>query len=193
MAATPSTMLPLGTEAPDFGLPDTTGTTVQKNDFAGQPLVVAFICNHCPYVKHVIGQFSQVARKYQEQGVAVVAISSNDVGSYPEDSPEKMREFATENGFSFPYLYDESQEVARAYQASCTPDLFLFDKDHRLVYRGQFDGSRPGNDEPVTGADLTAAVEALVSGKPIPNEQTPSVGCGIKWKEGNTPPFVQIG
>ncbi len=192
MAPTPSTMLSLGTQAPDFSLPNADGNTVSREDLAGKPLLVAFICNHCPFVKHVIDAFVEKAREYQKKGVKVVAISSNDIEGFPEDDPEHMKQFANERGFTFPYLYDEDQSVARSYHAACTPDFFLFDKAHKLVYRGQFDGARPGNDEPVTGEDLTVAVDAVVAGKPAPSPQKPSMGCNIKWKPGNKPAFATV-
>jgi peroxiredoxin len=183
MAETASTMLPLGTQAPHFELPDPHGKRISSDDFRSAPeLLVAFICNHCPYVKHIRSSFAALAKEYQARGVAVVAISSNDVESFPEDAPEKMAEEIVQAGYTFPYLYDESQEVAKAYHAACTPDFFLFDRDHRLVYRGQFDGSRPKNGLPVTGADLRAALDAVLGGRPIPGDQKPSVGCNIKWK-----------
>ena len=182
-------MLPLGTPAAPFALRDTaTDRTVALADFAGAPaLVVAFICNHCPFVKHILDGFVRFAADLGPRGVAVVAISSNDAASYPEDGPEKMARVAARGHFTFPYLYDESQEVAKAYGAVCTPDFFLFDRDRRLAYRGQFDASRPGNGVPVTGADLRAACESLLQGKLPPAEQTPSVGCSIKWKHGQEP------
>lgn len=184
MALTPSTMAPLGMSAPDFRLPDTDGKTVALADFAGAPAVlVAFICNHCPYVKHVRTAFAQLAKDYQAKGVAVVGISSNDAVAYPDDSPEKMREEKAAAGYSFPYLYDESQDVARAYRAACTPDFFVFDKDRRLAYRGQMDASRPGNGKPNDGADLRAALDAVLAGKAPAGEQWPSIGCNIKWKK----------
>ncbi len=190
MAKTLSTMLDLGTQAPDFALPNINGETVRRDDFRGKKgLLVAFICNHCPYVKHIAHKFAEVAKEFQKGGLAVVAISSNDVANYPDDSPDKMKTFAKESGFTFPYLYDESQAVAKAYRAACTPDLFLFDGNFKLVYRGQFDASRPGNNVPVTGQDLVAAVDKLLSGKAIPAEQTPSLGCNIKWKAGNAPEY----
>ena len=192
MAATPSSMLSLGTTAPDFSLKNVDGTTVSRDDFAGKPLLVVFICNHCPFVKHIVDAFVERARDYQNSGVAVVTISSNDVDAHPEDDPEHMRAFAEEKGFSFPYLFDEDQSVARAYQAACTPDFFLFDASHSLYYRGQFDGARPGNDEAITGKDLTAAVNALVAGKEAPSPQKPSMGCNIKWKPGNEPAFSTV-
>lgn len=188
MALTQSNMLPLGTKAPDFQLPDTTGRIVRLSDFADAPaLVVAFICNHCPYVKHIRAGLAAFARDVQARGVAVVAINSNDVASYPEDSPERMAEEVRSAGYSFPYLYDESQEVARAYRAACTPDFYLFDRERRLVYRGQFDDSRPGNGVPVTGKDLRAAVDAVLAGRPVSEKQKPSSGCNIKWKPGKAP------
>jgi len=189
MAATPSTMLELGTPLPGFSLPDTSGPTVSSADYNGQPLLVMFICNHCPFVKHVIAGLSSLAREFQEKGVNVVAVNSNDVAAYPEDAPDRMNAFAAKHGFSFPYLYDESQQVAKLYRAACTPDFFLFDEKGRLVYRGQMDGSRPGNDVPVDGEDLTRAVDALVSGGEIPAEQNPSIGCNIKWRPGNEPDY----
>ena len=183
MVETASTMLPLGTQAPHFELPDTGGKRVSSNQFQGHPLLVAFICNHCPYVRHIRDQFAEVAKEYQARGVSVVAISSNDVEAYPDDGPEKMAEEAAHAGYTFPYLYDETQDVARAYHAACTPDLFVFDRDHRLVYRGQFDDSRPKNGLPVTGYDLRAALEAALDGRPPLTDQKPSVGCNIKWKQ----------
>jgi peroxiredoxin len=187
-----SRMLPLGNSAPDFALRDTvSGTTVSLANFAGSPaLLVAFICNHCPYVKHLIGGFVTFARDYAPRGLAVVAISSNDAASYPDDAPEELARTAKAKGFTFPYLYDESQEVAKAYQAICTPDFFLFDPQRKLRYRGQFDGSRPGYSVPVTGADLRRATEALLQGDPVPPEQKPSIGCGIKWKRGQEPDWA---
>lgn len=190
MARTPSTMLDLGTPAPYFSLPEpTSGKMVTLEEFAGKPLAAIFICNHCPYVKHIVAKFSAVAGIYQERGISFVAINSNDVHHYPDDSPDKMAGFAREHGFTFPYLYDESQAVARAYRAACTPDLYLFDAAHQLVYRGQFDASRPHNDVPVTGHDLIEAMEALLSGKSIPADQKPSLGCNIKWMPGNEPDY----
>lgn len=182
MVQAASTMLPLGTAAPRFDLPDPAGKHVSSDQFQGQPLLVAFICNHCPYVKHIRSEFADVAKEYQARGLSVVAINSNDVESFPEDSPEKMAEEVVNVGYTFPYLYDETQDVARAYHAACTPDFFLFDRDHRLVYRGQFDDSRPKNGLPVTGYDLRAALEAALDGRPPLHDQKPSVGCNIKWK-----------
>ncbi|EDZ68568.1 Redoxin superfamily [Nitrosococcus oceani AFC27] len=184
-------MLDLGTQAPDFQLLEpATGRTVSLADFKGAGgLLVIFMCNHCPYVKHISSALSQFAREYQPKGLAIVGISVNDVENYPDDSPEKMAEEVEAQGYIFPYLYDETQEIAKAYKAACTPDFFLFDKNHKLVYRGQFDDSRPGNDLPVTGEDLQTAVKAVLSGQPIPNEQRPSMGCNIKWKPGNEPDY----
>jgi peroxiredoxin len=185
-------MLPLGTPAAPFALPDTvTGRTVALEDFASSPaLLVAFICNHCPFVKHILDGFVACARDFGARGVAVVAISPNDVLSHPDDAPAEMARVAALKGFSFPYLYDESQQVAKAYQAICTPDFFLFDRNRRLAYRGQLDASRPGNNIPVTGADLRAACEALLEGKAPTREQIPSVGCSIKWKAGEEPDWA---
>lgn len=183
MAETPSTMLPLGTLAPPFRLHDPNGKPVSSDDFKGAPaLLVAFICNHCPYVKHIRSAFADLGSEYQARGVAIVAINSNDADAYPDDSPAKMAEEIQLAGYTFPYLYDETQNVATAYHAACTPDFFLFDKDRRLVYRGQFDDSRPRNGRPVTGADLRVALDAVLAGKPVSAEQKPSVGCNIKWR-----------
>lgn len=193
MAETPSTMLPLGTKAPSFRLPDPYGKWVSSDDFIeARAFLVAFICNHCPYVKHIRFQFASLAKEYQSRGVGVVAINSNDVENYPDDSPEKMAEEIKQVGYTFPYLYDESQQVAKAFRAACTPDFFLFDRNRSLVYRGQFDDSRPGNVLPVTGADLRAALEALLAGHSVPLNQKPSVGCNIKWKRTNTPDYFSI-
>lgn len=190
MALTPSTMLPLGTSAPDFKLPDTDGKTVSLADFKGAPaLLVAFICNHCPFVKHVCHELARLGKEYQGKGVAVVGISANDVTTHPDDSPTMMAREKAEVGYTFPYLYDESQQVAHAYKAACTPDFFVFDKDQKLVYRGQLDGSRPGNPVPVTGTDLRTALDAVLAGKPVSEEQRPSIGCNIKWKRGNEPSY----
>lgn len=183
MAATPSTMLPLGTALPVFELPDTvTGEQIASSTFAGKPLVVAFICNHCPFVIHIREGLAAFGRFCGESGVGMIAISSNDVAHYPQDGPERMRDEARAAGYTFPYLYDESQDVARVFHAACTPDLYLFDGAGRLVYRGQFDDSRPGNGKPVTGADLRRAVAAVLAGGTPSPEQTPSIGCNIKWK-----------
>jgi len=183
MALTPSTMVSLGTSAPPFRLPDPQGKLVSAADFKDAPaLLVAFICNHCPYVKHIRAKFAEFAKEAKSRGVAVVAISSNDVSAYPDDGPAKMAEEITLAGYTFPYLYDESQEIAKSYQAACTPDFFLFDRERKLVYRGQFDDSRPESGRPVTGKDLRAAVDAVLAGKPVPADQKPSMGCNIKWK-----------
>ena len=190
MAMTPSTMLPLGTEAPPFELPDVDGPTWSLDDFRGAPgLLVIFLSNHCPFVKHIRTELAVFARDVQEKGLSVVAISSNDVETHPEDGPEMMAQEKRDAGYPFPYLFDETQKVAKAYRAACTPDFFLFDGDFRLVYRGQFDGSRPGNDVPVTGADLRAAAEALLAGDAVSLDQHPSIGCNIKWKKGNSPDY----
>jgi peroxiredoxin len=193
MALTPSTMLPLGTPAPDFTLPDTqSGTLVSLSDFHDHPaLLVAFICNHCPYVKHIADGFAAFAREYRDKGLTVVAISSNDVGHRREDGPEHMAQEARQRGYSFPYLFDETQEVAKAYRAACTPDFFLFDQTRQLVYRGQFDDSRPGNQQPVTGKDMREAVDAVLNGLFVPSEQKASIGCNIKWKPGNEPDYFK--
>jgi thiol-disulfide isomerase/thioredoxin len=165
---------------------------VSLADFKEAPaLLVIFMCNHCPFVKHVLGRLTKLVKEYQAQGVAVVGINSNDVSTYQEDSPEMMAEAAQKAGFTFPYLYDETQEVAKAYRAACTPDFFLFDKDKKLVYRGQMDDSRPGNDFPVTGADLTEAINAVLAGSPVNSNQKPSMGCNIKWKQGNVPSYAR--
>ena len=190
MALTPSTMLALGTPAPPFRLPDPGGKLVALEDFAGAPaLLVMFLCNHCPYVQHVADGIARLAREYAAKGVAAVAINANDVAKYPADAPAKMAEETRRRGYSFPYLYDESQAVAKAYRAACTPEFYLFDRDRRLVYRGQLDGSRPGNAVPVTGADLRAALDALLAGAPVPADQKPSMGCNIKWKPGREPDY----
>ena len=190
MARTESTMLELGTMAPDFSLTDYSGGKVCRNDFQGKEgLLVIFVCNHCPYVLHINHELAKFAREYQARGLGVVAISSNDVDNYPDDSPEKMADIVKKYDYTFPYLYDETQEIAKAYKAACTPDLYLFDKDLKLVYRGQFDASRPKNDVTVTGEDLRTATDALLSGEPAPAEQMPSMGCNIKWKPGNEPDY----
>ena len=190
MALTPSTMLPLGTTAPDFKLPDTGGKIVSLADFKGLPaLLVIFICNHCPYVIHLRAGLAQLARDYLPRHVGIVGISSNDAANYPADSPDKMKEEAKKAGYLFPYLYDETQAVAKSYRAACTPDIFLFDKNQRLVYRGQFDASRPNNGIPVTGNDLRAALDAVLAGKAVSEKQIPSIGCNIKWKAGNAPDY----
>jgi peroxiredoxin len=190
MARTPSTMLALGTPAPGFALPDFDGRVHALADFDGAAaLLVAFICNHCPFVQHLRHEFAAVAHEYQPRGLAVVAINSNDVAAYPQDGPDAMRAEAAELGYVFPYLLDATQAVAKAYCAACTPDFFLFDAQRRLVYRGQFDHSRPGNGRPVTGADLRAAIDETLAGRPPPAEQLPSLGCNIKWRKGNEPDY----
>jgi peroxiredoxin len=190
MARTPSTMLPLGTIAPAFNLPNVDGRMVSIDDFKSAPaLLVAFVCNHCPFVKHVADAFAQLAQEYTAKGAAVVAISSNDVANYPADSPEQMVHEAETRGYAFPYLYDETQAVAKAYRAACTPDFYVFDKNHKLVYRGQMDDSRPDSGIPVTGKDLRAALDAVLAGKPVSEQQKPSIGCNIKWKPGNEPDY----
>ncbi|MCC6660823.1 MAG: thioredoxin family protein [Phycisphaerales bacterium] len=193
MAETPSSMLPLGTRAPDFTLPDAvSGRSVSLADFAGKrALLVMFLCNHCPFVKHVRSQLAALGREYGEKGAGIVAISSNDAVNYPQDGPVKMKEEAKAAGYTFPYLYDESQAVARAYHAACTPDFFLFGADRALVYRGQLDDSRPGNGVPVTGKDLRAALDAALAGKPPLPNQRPSIGCNIKWKPGKEPEYAR--
>ena len=190
MSLTPSTMLPLGTTAPDFTLPDTNGKTVSLVDFKDKPaLLVMFICNHCPYVKHIRVGLAQLARDYLPRSVAIVGINSNDVENYPDDSPAKMKEEAKSAGYLFPYLYDESQAAAKAYYAACTPDIYLFDKSRKLFYRGQFDDSRPGNGISVTGKDLRTALDVVLAGKPVLPNQKASMGCNIKWKAGNEPDY----
>jgi peroxiredoxin len=186
MVETLSTMLPLGTKAPHFRLPDPAGKSVSSDDFSNSPaLLVVFLCNHCPYVKHIQAGFAEFAKEYQKRGAAIVAINSNDIETYPDDRPEKMAEEAGKAGYTFPYLFDETQSVAQAYHAACTPDFFLFDRDQRLVYRGQFDDSRPKNGRPVTGVNLRAALDAVLAGRPVAVEQRPSAGCNIKWKVAN--------
>ena len=184
MSLTESTMLELGTLAPDFALPDAvTGKTIRRDDFSGQKaLLVMFICTHCPYVKHIKKGLAALGKDYAQRPIAIVAISSNDVTTHPADSPAGLKQQAETFGFDFPYLYDETQAVAHAYKAACTPDFFLFDGNRHLVYRGQFDSSRPGNEIPVTGEDLRAAIELILANKPVPTEQRPSIGCNIKWK-----------
>ena len=190
MAETPSTMLGIGTQAPDFSLPDpASGNSVSLSDYSGKPLLVVFSCNHCPYVLHILESLTAFANEKQRQGLAVVMISANDVAGYPADGPEKMAALAQSYGFEFPYLYDESQQVALAYRAACTPDFFLFDGAHQLVYRGQYDGSRPGNQIAVDGSGMRAAVDSLLAGNAITGAQIPSVGCNIKWRDGNEPDY----
>ena len=190
MVRTPSTMVPLGTLAPDFDLINVDGRMVSFAAAAGaRGTVVMFICNHCPFVKHVADQLTALGHDYLAKGIGFVAISSNDVSTHPADSPEQMVAEAEERGYPFPYLYDESQEVAKAYHAACTPDFYLFDAGRKLVYRGQLDPSRPGNDLPVTGSDLRGAIDALLAGGPPVADQIPSLGCNIKWKAGHEPPY----
>jgi peroxiredoxin len=185
-------MLPLGTKAADFSLPNVDGHTVSIADFAAAPAcLLIFMCNHCPYVKHVADELAKLARDYQAKGVAVVGISSNDVANHPDDSPERMAHEAKTRGYTFPYLYDATQRVAQAYKAACTPDFYIFDKNQKLVYRGQMDASRPDSGIPVTGKDLRAALDAVLAGKPVAAEQTPSIGCNIKWKAGNEPDYFK--
>jgi peroxiredoxin len=190
MALTPSTMLPLGTTAPDFSLPDTNGKIISLADFKNAPaLLVIFMCNHCPYVIHIRAGLAQLARDYAPKKAGIVGINSNDVENYLDDSPAKMKDEVKRAGYVFPYLFDESQAVAKNYHAACTPDIFLFDKNQKLVYRGQFDDSRPGNGIPVTGKDLRAALDAVLAGKPVSPNQKASMGCNIKWKSGNEPDY----
>lgn len=189
MTATPSTMLALGTTMPAFRLPSTTGEIVSSESFASRPLLVAFICHHCPFVRHIRREFARFTTEFQERGLAVVAINSNDTVAFPQDGPEGMRQEAQAAGYTFPYLFDETQDVAKAFNAACTPDLFLFDARGILVYRGQFDDSRPRSPVPVTGADIRAAAVEVLAGKPVPATQKPSIGCNIKWKHGNEPGY----
>ena len=190
MAQTPSQMLPLGTSAPAFKLPDANGAMHSFDDAAGShAYLVMFICNHCPFVKHVADELARLGDDYQAKNVAVFAINSNDFENYPADGPEKMNEEAALRGYAFPYLIDADQSVAKAYQAACTPDFYLFDADRKLVYRGQLDCSRPGNAVAVDGSDLRSAIDAVLSGKPVPGDQVPSVGCNIKWIVGNEPAY----
>jgi peroxiredoxin len=191
MVMTPSVMSPLGTRAPDFALPDTTGRTVQRQELEGKPLLVLFICNHCPFVKHIRTHLAATCKEYQQRGVGIVGINANDAASYPDDSPQKMALELATAGYTFPYLYDATQEVAKAYHAACTPDFFLFDKAHKLVYRGRYDESRPGSGIPVTGADLRRALDAVLAGQPVPGEQKGSIGCNIKWRRGNEPTYFK--
>ena len=192
MAVTPSTMLPLGTKAPHFRLPDPQGKLVSLDDFKNSPaLLVAFICNHCPFVQHIRVGLAAFAKEYQAKGVGIVGINSNDIVISPGDTPEKMAEEVKQFGYVFPYLFDETQEVAKAYHAACTPDIFLFDRTGTLVYRGQFDSSRPGNGIPVTGADLRAALDKVLAGQPVPTDQKASIGCNIKWRSGNEPSYAK--
>ncbi len=192
MVATPSVMLPLGTPAPDFQLPDVvSGASISLDTFTGKPgLLVIFVSRHCPYVQHIKGELARIGREYGSR-VGIVAISANDVENFPDDAPDGLREMASETGFRFPMCYDESQRVALSYSAACTPDFFLFDADRKLVYRGQMDDSRPGNGKPVTGADLRAALDAVVAGREVGGHQKASIGCNIKWKAGNEPPYFR--
>lgn len=191
MALTASTMLPLGTKAPDFQLPDVVSSeTISLNSFADKKaLLVMFICRHCPYVKHIKDELARIGKDYTQRGVGIIAISANDASKYPDDAPERLKEMAQELGFTFPFCYDESQETAKAYTAACTPDFFLFDANRQLVYRGQLDDSRPGNNQPVTGQDLRTALDAVLAEQPLPAVQKPSIGCNIKWKPGNEPSY----
>lgn len=190
MSLRPSTMLDLGTEAPDFTLPDIYGGKISFSDFKNtKAVLVMFVCNHCPYVQHVRDEVINLTKEYQNKDVAVIGINSNDFREYPDDSPEKMREDSEKYGYTFPYLFDATQEVARKFHASCTPDFFLFDMNHKLVYRGQMDDSRPGNGKPVTGADLRKALDAILEGKRAPGLQKPSIGCNIKWRKGREPEY----
>ena len=190
MVKTASTMLPLGTQAPPFSLPNVDGSTVSLEDFGSQKgLLVIFMCNHCPFVIHLREALAAFGRDSQEKGLGIVGINSNDVSTHPDDSPELMKTEAASAGYTFPYLFDEDQAVARAYRAACTPDFFLFDQNMQLVYRGQFDDSRPGNGAAITGADLRAACDAVLAGNPVPEPQKPSIGCNIKWKSGNEPDY----
>ncbi len=191
MALTPSTMLPLGTPAADFKLSDViSGKPVTLKDFASKKaFLVMFMCQHCPYIKHIKGELTRLGKDYLSKDIAVVGISSNDADNYPDDSPKELAKFAQTEGFAFPLLYDSTQNIAKSYTAACTPDLFLFNKERKLVYRGQLDDSRPGNGKPVTGRDLRAAIEAVLSDKPVSQEQRPATGCNIKWKPGNEPQY----
>lgn len=190
MVKTASTMLSLDTKAPNFSLPDTNGKKVSLSDFADAPaLLVVFMSNHCPYVKHVADGLAELARDYQQRGVAVVGINSNDVENYPDDAPAKMAEEVKVRGYTFPYLFDATQCVAKSYRAACTPDFYVFDKHCKLVYRGQMDASRPGSDLPVTSEDLRAALDAVLDGRPVSADQKPSLGCNIKWKPDNEPDY----
>lgn len=192
MVLTPSTMRELGMQAPDFTLADPRGKEYSLTELAiDKGLLVIFMCNHCPYVLHIRHKLVEMIQEYQQMGITVVAINSNDFTAYPDDSPENMAIDSDKHGYTFPYLVDDQQQVARAYGAACTPDLFLFDSRKKLVYRGQFDSARPGNNEPITGNDLTFAVKRLIAGKPVVPEQRPSMGCNIKWKPGNEPHYFQ--
>ena len=191
MALTPSTMLELGTSAPNFRLPDVVSDqTISLSDFEGKKaLLVMFICRHCPFVKHVQSELAKIGKDYVPKDVGIVAISSNNIETHPDDAPGQLKAMASELGFNFPYCYDATQDLAKSYTAACTPDFFLFNSEFKLVYRGQLDDSRPGNDKPVTGSDLRAALDAVLAGKPVNKEQKPSIGCNIKWKPGSEPPY----
>ena len=190
MSLTPSTMISLGTQAPDFGLPDVvSGQTISRKDFAGKAMLAMFICQHCPFVQHVKQELAQIGKDYADTDLAIVAISANNVDTHPDDSPEHLKAMAQELDFKFPMCYDENQSTAKAYTAACTPDFFLFDADHKLVYRGQLDSSRPGNNQPVTGKDLRGAIDAVLTGKEVDSNQKPSMGCNIKWKPGSEPTY----
>ena len=191
MALTASTMLSLGTKAPDFNLVDVVSENqISLANFAGKKaLLVMFICRHCPFVKHVQSELANIGNDYAQSDLSIVAISANDINNYPDDAPEMLKQMATELGFNFPLCYDETQEVAKAYTAACTPDFFLFDGDLKLVYRGELDDSRPSNDKPVTGEELRTAIDTVLAGKPVTGEQKPSIGCNIKWKPGNEPSY----
>ena len=193
MPPTPSTMLALGTQAPQFKLKDSTGAVISSDQYTGFPFLVAFMCPHCPFVKHVRSGFSAFTKEYQSKGLAILAINSNDLEAYPDDGPVGMKRESEEAGYTFPYLIDSDQSVAKAFKAACTPDFFLFDAEHKLVYRGQFDGSRPSNDVPVTGSDLRAAADALLAGGAPGADQKPSIGCNIKWKAGSEPEYFTAG
>ena len=193
MPETPSTMLDLGTTLPSFSLPDYNGKTVTDGDFKGsKALLVAFICKHCPFVKHIRPEFAKYVKEYEAKGLRVVAVMSNSVEEFPEDGPEGMKQEAAEAGYNFPYLYDKDQKVAKAFKAACTPDFFLFDGNGRLAYRGQFDGSRPKNNVPVAGTDLRAATDAVLAGQKPAEQQRPSMGCNIKWYPGNEPAYFSV-
>ncbi len=190
MVLTPSTMLPLGTKAPSFSLPNVDGKTVSLVDFEGsKALLVIFMCNHCPYVIHVAPELAKLAEEYQAKGVAVVGINANDSSTHPADSPEQMIHEVENRGYTFPYLYDETQEVAKAYRAACTPDFYVFDAQQKLVYRGQLDSSRPNSATPLTGEDLRTALDAVLAGRPVSSDQKPSIGCNIKWLAGGEPDY----
>ncbi|MDJ0597567.1 MAG: thioredoxin family protein [Crocosphaera sp.] len=194
MVKTLSTMLPLGTKAPDFSLEDVvSGEKISLNTFTEKKaLLVMFICVHCPFVKHLQTAIAALGKEYVDKGLGIIAISANDITTHPDDAPNKMKEMAETLGFNFPFCYDETQEVAKAYTAACTPDFFLFNSENTLVYRGQFDDSRPGNDVPVTGKDLKAAIEEVLLDREVDTQQKPSIGCNIKWKAGNEPPYFGV-